>query len=204
MVHARQFEYFFWSQKIEPTIEHFRRFYQLQAQLGFYSFLARRGVKRILVVPPKSFHEWKSKFFYIKAARIACKLEVRSVLWNIPREPLVVPESQEWYAMLQALPLAAVSNKGLTPMRMILRENPCNKKKLVCRENDKDNKGKIVTEDCDVDEEGWYETIVGNFCVPDVQALKVLIVPGPGVSVLNPRPCRSITPVGEELMLLFQ
>ncbi|KAM0049765.1 hypothetical protein Hdeb2414_s0008g00289761 [Helianthus debilis subsp. tardiflorus] len=79
MVRARPFEYFFWSQKIEPTIEHFLRFYQLQAQLGFYSFLARWGAKRILVVPPKSFNEWKSKFFYIKAARIACKLEVSKI-----------------------------------------------------------------------------------------------------------------------------
>ncbi|MFS8014605.1 hypothetical protein Hanom_Chr15g01346491 [Helianthus anomalus] len=30
-----------------------------------------------------------------------------------------------------------------------------------------DNKGKIVIEDCDDDGEGWYDTIYGNFCVPD-------------------------------------
>ncbi|KAJ0551001.1 hypothetical protein HanHA300_Chr07g0252211 [Helianthus annuus] len=56
MVRVRQFEYCFWSQGIELTIEHFRRFYQLQVQLGFYSFFARKSVKKILKTPPKCFH----------------------------------------------------------------------------------------------------------------------------------------------------
>ncbi|KAM0026254.1 hypothetical protein Hdeb2414_s0020g00556001 [Helianthus debilis subsp. tardiflorus] len=159
MVRACYFEYCFWSQKIEPTIEHFRRFYRLQAQLGFYSFFAHRGVKRILVVPPKGFHELKSNFFYIKVAAIACRLEVRSVYRKILREALVVLEFQE------------------------------------C-------KGRIVTESCDAYEEGWYETIVQNFRVPDAQALEALIAPGLGMSVLNPRSCKSMTPVSEELFSL--
>ncbi|KAF5758921.1 hypothetical protein HanXRQr2_Chr16g0735021 [Helianthus annuus] len=65
MVRARHFEYCFWSKRIEPTIEHFHCFYQLQVRLGFYSFFAHKGVKKILEVPPKGFHKWKSKFFYI-------------------------------------------------------------------------------------------------------------------------------------------
>ncbi|KAJ0457709.1 hypothetical protein HanIR_Chr15g0776821 [Helianthus annuus] len=164
MVRALHYEYCFWSQKIEPTIEHFRCFYQLQAQLGFYSFFARRGAKRILVVPPKGFHEWKSKFFYIKAATIAYKLEIRSVYRKIPRETLVGPEFQEWYGALKALPLTAVSKDGLTIMRMMLRWKPGSRKKPVCREKGKvvplwrmfasDRKGRIVTESCDDDEEG--------------------------------------------------
>ncbi|MFS7888582.1 hypothetical protein Hanom_Chr00s000001g01596911 [Helianthus anomalus] len=40
---------------------------------------------------------------------------------------------------------------------------------------------RIVTKSSDGGEEGWYETIFGNFCVPDVQALEALIAPGPGI-----------------------
>ncbi|KAJ0788594.1 hypothetical protein HanPI659440_Chr05g0193551 [Helianthus annuus] len=39
MVRARHFEYCFRSQDLEPAGEKFCRFYQMQAQLGFYSFL---------------------------------------------------------------------------------------------------------------------------------------------------------------------
>ncbi|MFS7956545.1 hypothetical protein Hanom_Chr07g00655861 [Helianthus anomalus] len=60
MVRIHHFEYCFWSQGIEPTIEHFRLFYQLQVQLGFDSFFDRKGVKKILEMPPKGFHQWNS------------------------------------------------------------------------------------------------------------------------------------------------
>ncbi|KAF5816026.1 hypothetical protein HanRHA438_Chr03g0141321 [Helianthus annuus] len=43
MVRVHHFEYCFRSQEIEPTVEHFRRFYQMHDQLGFYSFIARKG-----------------------------------------------------------------------------------------------------------------------------------------------------------------
>ncbi|MFS7888591.1 hypothetical protein Hanom_Chr00s000001g01597021 [Helianthus anomalus] len=78
-----------------------RRFYKIQAQLCFYSFSACRGAKRILMVPSKGFHYWKSKFFYIMVAAIACRIEVRSVYQKIPREVLAIPKPQEWYGAIQ-------------------------------------------------------------------------------------------------------
>ncbi|MFS7999219.1 hypothetical protein Hanom_Chr12g01163461 [Helianthus anomalus] len=62
----------------------------LQVQLGFYSLFAHKGVKKILEVPPKGFHQWKSKFFYIKAVALVCKLEIRSVYQRIPKEMLAI------------------------------------------------------------------------------------------------------------------
>ncbi|MFS8007843.1 hypothetical protein Hanom_Chr14g01265721 [Helianthus anomalus] len=38
LVRVQHFEYCFRSQEIKPMVENFRRFYQLQALLGFYSF----------------------------------------------------------------------------------------------------------------------------------------------------------------------
>ncbi|KAJ0611552.1 hypothetical protein HanRHA438_Chr01g0021411 [Helianthus annuus] len=55
MVRARHFEYCFRSQEIELTVEHFRRFYQMNAQLGFYSFQTHKGAFKILKHPPKGF-----------------------------------------------------------------------------------------------------------------------------------------------------
>ncbi|MFS7945106.1 hypothetical protein Hanom_Chr06g00520071 [Helianthus anomalus] len=111
------------------------------------------------------------------AAAIACTLEVRSVYRKITKEALVVLEFQEWYGALQALPLAVISNKGLTTMCMMLRWKPGSRQKPMCRENNtvvplwrifaSDIEGRIVIESCDADEEGWYETIVRSFRVPD-------------------------------------
>ncbi|KAJ0914782.1 hypothetical protein HanPSC8_Chr06g0242511 [Helianthus annuus] len=65
MVRIRHFEFLCRSQGLEPTVEKFRVFYQLIRTLGFFSF-ALRNVKKILINPPKSFHNWKMKFFFIR------------------------------------------------------------------------------------------------------------------------------------------
>ncbi|KAJ0709303.1 hypothetical protein HanRHA438_Chr09g0424391 [Helianthus annuus] len=66
MVRVRHFEFLCRSHDIEPTVERIRVFYQLIRNMGFYSFGSRGAAKKILLNPPKSFHEWKPKFFYIR------------------------------------------------------------------------------------------------------------------------------------------
>ncbi|MFS7898544.1 hypothetical protein Hanom_Chr03g00235561 [Helianthus anomalus] len=56
MVRVRHFEFVCRSQGLEPTVEKFRVFYQLISNLGFFSY-ALRNVKKILINPPKSFHD---------------------------------------------------------------------------------------------------------------------------------------------------
>ncbi|KAJ0615705.1 hypothetical protein HanIR_Chr02g0082281 [Helianthus annuus] len=86
MVRAHHFEYCFKSQDLEPAVERFRRFYKLQVQLSFYSFQLHMGAFKILEQPPKGFTQWKSKFFYVKEAAVACKQYFQSVFVNIPKE----------------------------------------------------------------------------------------------------------------------
>ncbi|KAJ0540800.1 hypothetical protein HanRHA438_Chr09g0377351 [Helianthus annuus] len=62
MVRVRHFEFCLHSQGEEPTVDKFYAFYQLQSNPGFFSF-ATRGSKKLLINPPKSFHDWKGKFF---------------------------------------------------------------------------------------------------------------------------------------------
>ncbi|KAJ0596197.1 hypothetical protein HanRHA438_Chr04g0164731 [Helianthus annuus] len=63
MVRIRHFEFLCRSMHIKPTVDRFRVFYQLHCSQGFYSFAQRPTAQKILLSPPKSFHEWKHKFF---------------------------------------------------------------------------------------------------------------------------------------------
>ncbi|KAJ0564135.1 hypothetical protein HanOQP8_Chr07g0260431 [Helianthus annuus] len=88
MVRIRHFEFVCRSQGEEPTIDKFRVFYQLQSNLGFFSF-ALRVVKKILITPPppKSFHDWKMKFFFIREEVIPVDMEFRQSA-SIPKEDM--------------------------------------------------------------------------------------------------------------------
>ncbi|MFS8010246.1 hypothetical protein Hanom_Chr14g01294791 [Helianthus anomalus] len=66
MVRVRHFKFLCTSQGLEPTVEKFRAFYQLIRNMGFYSFGNRGAAKNILISLPKSFHDWKMKFFFIR------------------------------------------------------------------------------------------------------------------------------------------
>ncbi|MFS7939796.1 hypothetical protein Hanom_Chr05g00456191 [Helianthus anomalus] len=57
MVRVRHFEFVCRSMHIEPTIPRFRVFHQMHCTQGFYSFVQRASAKKILLNPPKSFHD---------------------------------------------------------------------------------------------------------------------------------------------------
>ncbi|MFS7986857.1 hypothetical protein Hanom_Chr11g01015191 [Helianthus anomalus] len=63
MVRIRHFELLCRSMHIEPTVDRFRVFYLLHCSKGFYSCAQRPTAKKIMLPPPKSFNEWKPKFF---------------------------------------------------------------------------------------------------------------------------------------------
>ncbi|KAF5812739.1 hypothetical protein HanRHA438_Chr03g0101291 [Helianthus annuus] len=65
MVQIRHFEFLCRSMHIDLTVNRFQVFYQFHCSQGFYSFAQRSSAKKILLNPPKSFHEWKPKFFFI-------------------------------------------------------------------------------------------------------------------------------------------
>ncbi|KAJ0752812.1 hypothetical protein HanPI659440_Chr09g0328571 [Helianthus annuus] len=102
MVQIRHFDFVCRSQGEEPTVDKFRVLYQLQSNLGFFSF-ALRAVKKILISPPKSFHEWKMKFFFIREEVIPVNMEFRHSV-PIPKEDTKVPRGVVWYEKLLVLP----------------------------------------------------------------------------------------------------
>ncbi|KAJ0615428.1 hypothetical protein HanIR_Chr02g0073991 [Helianthus annuus] len=102
MVRIRHFEFVCRSQGEEPPVDKFRAFYQLQVNLGFFS-LALRAMKKILINPPKSFHDWKMKFFYIRAEVIPMVMQFRDSAPTV-KEDLKIPRGAAWYEKLVALP----------------------------------------------------------------------------------------------------
>ncbi|MFS7965959.1 hypothetical protein Hanom_Chr09g00768241 [Helianthus anomalus] len=85
-----------------PTVEKFRVFYGLISTLGFFCFVVR-NVKKILINPPKSFHDWKIKFFFIREEVIPIAMEFcQSGL--IPNEDIKIPHKEGWYNKIMLMP----------------------------------------------------------------------------------------------------
>ncbi|MFS7946874.1 hypothetical protein Hanom_Chr06g00541491 [Helianthus anomalus] len=60
--------------------------------MGFFS-CALRNAKKILISPPKSFHDWKMKFFFIRVEVIPMEMTFRG-MGSIPKEDVKVPHSE--------------------------------------------------------------------------------------------------------------
>ncbi|KAM0021253.1 hypothetical protein Hdeb2414_s0024g00648821 [Helianthus debilis subsp. tardiflorus] len=102
MVRIRHFEFICRPQALEPLVDKFRVFYQLIWNMGFYSF-AQCSVKKILINPLKSFHDWKMKFFFIREEVIPIAMIYRESD-GIEKEDLPFPKGEDWYLRLLATP----------------------------------------------------------------------------------------------------
>ncbi|KAJ0680790.1 hypothetical protein HanPI659440_Chr16g0628311 [Helianthus annuus] len=116
MVRIRHFEFVCRSQGLEPTVEKFRVIYQLISMLGFF-FFALRNVKKILINPPKSFHDWKMKFFFICEEVIPIAMEFRQPS-AIPKEDTPIPKKAAWYDKLMATPNRVFGKQVLVAVGM--------------------------------------------------------------------------------------
>ncbi|KAM0052249.1 hypothetical protein Hdeb2414_s0007g00246051 [Helianthus debilis subsp. tardiflorus] len=119
MVQIRYFKFLCQSMHIEPSVDRFRVFYQLHCSQGFYSFAQRPSAKKILLSPPKSFHEWKPKFFYIKAGIIPMKMTFRGAE-DIEVETLKTPEAEIWYQDMKDVPSIELPERALVVAGMSL------------------------------------------------------------------------------------
>ncbi|KAF5821226.1 hypothetical protein HanRHA438_Chr01g0011691 [Helianthus annuus] len=135
MVRARNSEYPFRAQNVEPLVEDFRRFYQMTEQLGFFSFHVREGAPK-LMSPPKGITKWKTKFFYVKAAVVTAKLQFRNVRDPIVTEQLSTPVKgkQVWFSHLHVIASKKLENRQLWILRMMLGGKLGRKARPVLRE----------------------------------------------------------------------
>ncbi|KAJ0561205.1 hypothetical protein HanHA300_Chr06g0220221 [Helianthus annuus] len=196
MVRIRNFEFLCQSMDIEPLVDRFRVFYQLHCSQGFYSFMQCFSAKKILLVPPKSFHEWKPKFFFIKSGVIPVKMTFRGAE-DIQTETLNAPVTEIWHQDIKEISSIQLSERALVAAKMSLywkadhHDNRCMwKTKLVSHEilflyyvkpfvngflyadvalyivAYKKEKGKMTTVQLGANAETWYRQIVKNFALP--------------------------------------
>ncbi|MFS7990830.1 hypothetical protein Hanom_Chr11g01063511 [Helianthus anomalus] len=166
MVRIRHLEFICRSMYIEPTVDRFRVFYQLQCSQGFYSFFQRISAKKILLSPPKSFHEWKRKFFFIKAGVIPQKMIFRGPE-DIPVETIKTPSFEVWYQDLKDVPSIELPERALVGAGMSLHWKADRDDKPVYVEDDKSKaQGNMETVKMGAIEEPWYQQIVRNFALP--------------------------------------
>ncbi|MFS8026058.1 hypothetical protein Hanom_Chr16g01482571 [Helianthus anomalus] len=103
MVRLRHFEFVCRGMHIESMVNLVRVFHQMHCSQGFYSFIQRASIKKILLNPPKSFHDWKSKFFFIKVEVIPMKMIFRGKE-DVATETIQTPFSEAWYQDLKDVP----------------------------------------------------------------------------------------------------
>ncbi|KAJ0490459.1 hypothetical protein HanHA300_Chr12g0455711 [Helianthus annuus] len=175
MVRIRQFEFLCRSMHIEPTVNHFLVFYQFHCSQGFYSFAQRSSAKKILLHPSKSFHDWKPKFFFIKAGVIPMKITFRGTE-DIMVENMKTPLLEIWCQDLKDVPSIELPERVLVATGMSLYWKMDREDKPVYMEGDKivslyviANKrenGKMSTILKGDGEELWYLQIFRNFALP--------------------------------------
>ncbi|KAJ0720946.1 hypothetical protein HanOQP8_Chr08g0269721 [Helianthus annuus] len=142
---------------------------------GFYSFVQRASVKKILLQPPKSFHDWKHKFFFIKVGVIPMRMTFRGKV-DVHTETIQTPVNENWYQDLKDVPCIALPEKAFVSASMSLNWRMNWEDKPVYMEGDKvvslyviafeRESGKMSTVAKRPDEELWYYRIVRNFVFP--------------------------------------
>ncbi|KAJ0788159.1 hypothetical protein HanPI659440_Chr05g0188411 [Helianthus annuus] len=170
MVRVPHFEFVCRSMHIEPTVNRFRVFHQMHCSQGFYSFVQRASAKKILLQPPKFFHDWKPKFFYIKAGVILMEMSSRgkedvlpkalvgsgmSLCWRMNREdkPVYMKDGKGkiWGFLTLFFEFAPFLLFSVVSLYVVAFEREGGKMTIVSKR---------------ADEELWYLQIVKNFVLP--------------------------------------
>ncbi|MFS7945428.1 hypothetical protein Hanom_Chr06g00524181 [Helianthus anomalus] len=177
MVRVRHFGFVCRTMHIEPTVTRFRVFHQMHCSQGFNSFMQRASAKKILLQPPKSFHDWKQKFFFIKVGIMPMRMTFRGKE-DVPTKTIQTSFSENWYSDLKEVPSIALPEKTLVGAGMSLNWRMNREEKPVYMEDGKS--GKMATIPKKPDEELWYHRIVRNFVLPRDDDLAVQPAAGAG------------------------
>ncbi|MFS7930189.1 hypothetical protein Hanom_Chr04g00341171 [Helianthus anomalus] len=212
MVRVRHFEFLCRSHGIGPTVEKFRAFYQLQRTMGFFSFASRGAAKKILLNPPKSFHDWKPKFFFIREEVLPIAMPFRDWTEAVLKEDLPIPKNARWYQQLTPTPNRVFGENVLVAARMSDQWSPDSKEVPVLKIGDQEAHlyqaafatfgGSMGVRPLREDEESWYEQIRGNFMYPVADAFATPPTTTEGAQFAKPRPLRSVTSAREEVVYL--
>ncbi|KAF5819168.1 hypothetical protein HanRHA438_Chr02g0086031 [Helianthus annuus] len=165
------------------------------------------------MVPPNGMTKWKTKFFYVKAAAIAAKLQFRNVTGTIITENFSIPKADtvDWFPNQRIIGWVKLGNKQLWVLRMMLGNMSRKAWPVVWEKNGEDAplwrmfcpdfKGEVAVVACEDGEERFNRTIRDNFWLPERDALEVVLRKAKGIlgpwetllqRVFPNSPCRSL------------
>ncbi|KAF5756574.1 hypothetical protein HanXRQr2_Chr17g0816311 [Helianthus annuus] len=211
MVRVRHFEFLCRSHGIEPSVEKFRAFYQLIRNIEFYSFGNQGSAKKILLNPPKSFHDWKMKFFFIREEVMPIAIIFRE-LDTIEKEELPIPKGVDWYLKLTATPNRIFGENVLVAAQMSDKWPETSNEVPVLKFEDREVHlyqaafptfgGSMGVRPLQSGEPYWYEQIKGNFLYPPIRVFANPPSATEGAQLPKPRPLRDVTSTGKEILFL--
>ena len=104
--------------------------------MGFFSFASRGAARKILLNPPKSFYDWKPKFFFIREEVLSIAMPFRD--WSEPvlKEDLPIPKHERWYQQLTPTPNRVFGENVLVAARMSDQWSPDSKEVPVLKIGD--------------------------------------------------------------------
>ncbi|MFS7911574.1 hypothetical protein Hanom_Chr02g00119751 [Helianthus anomalus] len=152
---------------------------------GFYSF-GLIGAKKLLINPPKIFHDWKMKFFYIREEVIP----IAMIFWEsdkIEKEELPIPKAADWYMRLMATPNRVFGEQVLVAEVAQLYQSvfPTFGGAMGVRP---------LT--------GGYEQIKNNFLYPPAGIFASPLTATEGTHLPKPRTLRGVTSTRKEILYL--
>ncbi|KAJ0883708.1 hypothetical protein HanPSC8_Chr10g0424801 [Helianthus annuus] len=185
MVRVRHFEFLCRPQGLEPSIAHFRVFYQLIRNMGFYSFALRNVMPIAMVFRPPG---------------------------EIEKEDTPIPKKEAWYDNLMPTPnrvfveqvLIAAGMSGKWPARskevLVLLFN--GEEQALYQSAFKTFGGSMGVKPLESSEPYWYKRIKDNFLYPLAGSFASAPTAIEGVHLPKPRPLRGVTSAGKEILYL--
>ncbi|KAJ0462900.1 hypothetical protein HanHA300_Chr14g0509171 [Helianthus annuus] len=195
MVRVRHFEFLCRSHGIAPSVEKFRAFYQLTRNIGFYSFGNRGSAKKILLNPPKSFHDWKMKFFFIREEVMPIAM-IFHESDTIEKEELPIPKGADWYLKLTMSDKWPETSNEVPILKFEDREAHLYQSAFPTFG------GSMGVRPLRSGEPYWYEQIKGNFLYPPGGVFANPPFASEGALLRKLRPLRSVTSAGKEILFL--
>ncbi|MFS7948126.1 hypothetical protein Hanom_Chr06g00556301 [Helianthus anomalus] len=171
--------------------EMFNVFYYITYTEGFYSFNSHTvGVLPCTRDPPKSFHDWKPKFFYIQRGVNPIDMHYRSESEGVPKVAVSVSfTDQEWYKTLtwRPTPIIQLEEKALIAAEGYSLMNVFDPKVA----------GEMAMAVLPVGEPRWTEQIRDNFLHPssgNIDAYGTIVLGAPEARTdLDKAPTREVT-----------
>ncbi|MFS7948137.1 hypothetical protein Hanom_Chr06g00556421 [Helianthus anomalus] len=90
------------ARNLTPTWEMFNIFNTMMCNTGFFSFAAQLNVNVVGTDLLRSMHDWKQKFFYIRAGVIQLTFHKPEI--KVQKEKLIDYANEDWYLTLTARP----------------------------------------------------------------------------------------------------